>query len=123
MRIVIIIPTYNEAENIGRMVDVIVQKELPQIKNHNIKILVVDSNSPDGTAQIVKEKMKNYKQVDLLETNKGGLGADYVKGMRYAMNTLKADAVMEFDADFQHDPKASKSPGPRGRPHNWVSLY
>lgn len=108
MRIVIIIPTYNEAENIGRMLDVIVQKELPQIKNHNIKILVVDSNSPDGTAQIVKEKMKNYKQVDLLETNKGGLGADYVKGMRYAMNTLKADAVMEFDADFQHDPKDIK---------------
>lgn len=116
MKIVIIIPTYNEAKNIGRMLDVLVLEELPQIneqssrKNgkHKVEILVVDSKSPDGTGKIVRDKMKKYSRVKLLETEKGGLGADYVKGMKYAMNTLKADAIVEFDADFQHDPKDIK---------------
>ncbi len=108
MNVVIIIPTYNEAENIGRMLDILVTEELPKIKDNKVEILVVDSKSPDGTANIVREKMKKYKQVNILETDKGGLGADYVKGMRYAMQTLKADAVMEFDADFQHDPRDIK---------------
>lgn len=107
-RIVIIIPTYNEAENIGRMLDVLVKEELPQVKNHTVNILVVDSKSPDGTGKIVRDRMKKYKQVDLIEPEKGGLGADYVKGMKYAMNEMKADAVIEFDADFQHDPKDIK---------------
>ena len=108
MKIVVIIPTYNEAENIGRMLDVLVKEELPKVTNNKVEILVVDSKSPDGTAIIIKDKMKKYREVNLLETNKGGLGADYVKGMGYAMEKLKADAVMEFDADFQHDPKDIK---------------
>lgn len=108
MRIVIVIPTYNEAENIGRMLDILVKKELPEIKNHKVSILVVDSKSPDGTADIVKEKMKKYSQVFLLETSKEGLGADYVKGMKYAIGKMKAEAVMEMDSDFQHDPKDIK---------------
>lgn len=101
-------PTYNEAENIGRMLDVLCKRELKQIKNHKVEILVVDSNSPDGTADIVREKMKKYKQVSLLSTSKGGLGADYVKGMHYAMDKMKADAIIEMDSDFQHDPKDAK---------------
>lgn len=107
-------PTYNEAENIGRMLDVLVKRELREIKNHNevknhkMEILVVDSNSPDGTANIVREKMSKYPQVHLLSTEKGGLGADYVKGMKYAMETLKADVIIEMDSDFQHDPKDVK---------------
>lgn len=108
MRITVIIPTYNEADNIGRMLDILVKEEFPKIKNHQMDILVVDSKSPDGTEKIVREKMTKYKQVHLLSTDRGGLGADYVKGMKYAMNTLKADAIVEFDADFQHDPKDIK---------------
>jgi dolichol-phosphate mannosyltransferase len=107
-KIVIVMPTYNEAENIGRMLDVLCKRELKEIKNHKVEILVVDSNSPDGTADIVREKMKIYKQVSLLSTNKGGLGADYVKGMHHAMNKMKADAIIEMDSDFQHDPKDAK---------------
>lgn len=108
MRIVIIIPTYNEAKNIGRMLDILTSEELPKIKNHDMQILVVDSKSPDGTAKIVREKMRNYKNIHILETQKGGLGADYVKGMKQAMFEMKAEAIIEFDADFQHDPKDIK---------------
>lgn len=108
MKIVVLIPTYNEAENIGRMLDVLIVEELSKIKNHNMQVLVIDSHSPDGTAEIVRNKMEKYRQVYLLETDKEGLGADYVKGMRFAMNSMKADAVIEFDADFQHDPKDVK---------------
>ncbi len=107
-KIVIVMPTYNESENIGRMLDVLVKRELRGIKNHKVEILVVDSKSPDGTAEIVQEKMKKYPQVHLLSTDKGGLGADYVKGMKYAMGTMKADAIMEMDSDFQHDPRDVK---------------
>lgn len=107
-KIVVIIPTYNEAENIGPMLDVLVNQELPKIKKHKVEILVVDSKSPDGTARIVREKIRKYKAVHLLETQKGGLGADYVKGMKQAMYKFKADAIIEFDADFQHDPKDIK---------------
>lgn len=118
MKVVVLIPTFNEAENIGRMLDVLVKEEFPKIKGHEMQILVIDSKSPDGTANIVKEKIKSYsvsaserseyKQVFLLETEKGGLGADYVKGMKYAIESMKADAVIELDADFQHDPKDVK---------------
>lgn len=108
MRIVIIIPTYNEVKNIGRMLDILVEQELPQIKTHDVQILVVDSKSPDGTAEIVKEKMQRYKNVKLLSVDRGGLGADYVKGFKYATKELKADAVVEMDSDFQHDPKDVK---------------
>lgn len=107
-KIVIVMPTYNEAENIGRMLDILVRREFKEIKGYKVEILVVDSNSPDGTGEIVKEKMKNYPQVSLLSTNKGGLGADYVKGMKYAMEKMKADAIIEMDGDFQHDPKDVK---------------
>ena len=108
MKVVVLIPTFNEAKNIGRMLDVLATEEFPKVKKHTMQVLVIDSHSPDGTADVVREKMKKYKQVFLLETDKGGLGADYVKGMKYAMNKMKADAVIELDADFQHDPKDVK---------------
>lgn len=108
MKIVLVIPTYNEAENIGEMLDKLTKVEFPKIKNHKMEILVVDSKSPDGTSRIVREKIKTHVNIHLLETNKGGLGADYVKGFKYAMFKMKADAVMEIDADFQHDPSDVK---------------
>ena len=71
-----------------------------------IKILVVDGNSPDGTGRIALEKAKSYPDIYLYEeTSKDGLGAAYLKGFNYAMEKLEADAVFEFDADFQHPPE------------------
>jgi dolichol-phosphate mannosyltransferase len=103
-RVVIVMPTFKEAENIGWMIDELVGKEFPKIKNADMQLLVVDANSPDGTGNVVKEKMKKYDRVHLLSKEKGGLGADYVAGFKYAMDELDADAVMEMDADGQHPP-------------------
>lgn len=102
--IVVVIPTYNEVENIGRMVDVLVGVEFGKIKDHKMMLLVVDDKSPDGTGKIVSEKMKKHKNLYLLEGEKQGLGVAFTRGFKYAIETLKADAVMEMDGDFQHDP-------------------
>ncbi len=105
---VIIIPTYNEAENIGQMIDYLNTKTFPALgKKWNMKILVVDGNSPDGTGKVVAEKSKKYSNTYLYtETSKDGIGAAYLKGFKYAMDQLKADFVFEFDGDFQHPPES-----------------
>ncbi len=102
MKVCIILPTYNERENIGLMIDAL-QSEFGNM-NHDMHILVVDDNSPDGTAQVVREKMGEYRKVHLITGQKKGLGAAYIRGMYHAMETLNPDAVMEMDADFSHDP-------------------
>ncbi len=105
MKIVVILPTYNERENIKEMLPLLEEKIFPQIKNHDMQILVVDDNSPDGTSIEVRNFMKKWKNIDLLSGDKNGLGAAYVRGMKHAMGKMKAGAVMEFDSDFQHDPQ------------------
>ena len=104
---VIVIPTYNEAENIGRMIEYLCTKTFPSLdKKWQMKILVVDGNSPDGTGKVVEKMAKKYKDVYLYtETSKDGIGAAYLKGLKYAMDKLKADYVFEFDGDFQHPPE------------------
>lgn len=105
MKIVIVIPTYNEAKNIGRLIDV-VEEEFKKMSQHDFHILVVDDSSPDGTAKIVEEKSKQLNFVHLLvRKEKNGLGAAYSHGFKYAMKELGADVLIEMDADFQHDPK------------------
>ncbi len=105
MNIVIAMPTYNEAKNIGRMIETLVKDVFPRIKRHKMMLLVFDDTSPDGTWKVVQEKMKKYKNVYLsLAKEKKGLGAGYARAFHYAIDKLDADAVMEMDADFQHDP-------------------
>jgi dolichol-phosphate mannosyltransferase len=102
MRIVLVIPTYNERENIGKLIDELqaVFRTLP----HELQILVVDDSSPDGTADVVREHQRRRPNVHLLEGRKQGLGAAYIRGMRYALDELGADALFEMDADFSHKP-------------------
>jgi len=107
-KIVIIMPTYNESENIGPMIRELFEKEFPRIKNASMHLLVVDDNSPDGTGEIVKKAMKKHKNLHLLSGQKQGLGMAYVRGMKYVMKKLSADAVIEMDADFQHPPRFVK---------------
>jgi dolichol-phosphate mannosyltransferase len=104
---VIVIPTYNEAGSIGEMIDYLCTKTFPSLdKKWNMKILVVDGNSPDGTSQVVATKAKKYPNVFLLtETSKDGIGAAYLKGFKYAMEKLDADFLFEMDGDFQHPPE------------------
>ena len=88
---VIIIPTYNEAENIGKMIEYLNTKTFRDIYNKKnnlsqdwlMKILVVDGNSPDGTGKIVKQLSKKYSNTFLYtETSKDGIGAAYLKPLR-----------------------------------------
>ena len=96
---VIIIPTYNEKENIERMIRVLVALE------HGFDVLVVDDASPDGTAGIVKKMMERFPgRVHIIErSGKLGLGTAYIAGFKWAIGH-KYDYVFEMDADFSHNP-------------------
>lgn len=104
MKIVHIIPTYNEKENIGKMVETInkIGQKYPRWKN---EILVVDDHSPDKTYDIVKSYQKKYGNVHLLLKKKEGLGRALIAGYEVAIKKLKADIVIPNDADFQWDPQ------------------
>jgi len=102
MNIVVIILTYNEKDNIGHLLDEL-HKEFNKI-DHSMYILVVDDNSPDGTSVVVRDAKLIYPNIHLIIGQKKGLGTAYIRGMKYAMEYLHADAVMEMDADFSHKP-------------------
>lgn len=97
---VVIIPMYNEKENAAAIIDAVMA--LP----HGFDVLVVDDNSPDGTADIVRSKMQQYPgRVDIIcRAGKLGLGTAYIEGFRRALDR-GYDFVFEMDADFSHDPK------------------
>jgi len=98
MKSLVIIPTYNEIDNIKN----IIEQVLPQ--HPSIEVLVVDDNSPDGTGKVVMEIMKDTDRVHLLERKgKLGLGTAYVEGFKFAIE-YKYDYVIEMDADFSHSP-------------------
>jgi len=99
MKPYIVIPTYNEAENIEALVDRI--NALPQ-KYH---ILIVDDNSPDGTGTIADELSQKYPSVHVIHRpRKEGLGRAYIQGFQAALSQ-GADVIFEMDADFSHDPQ------------------
>jgi len=100
LRALVVMPTYNELENIGRIIPEILEQG-PQFD-----VLVVDDNSPDGTAAVVKELQKEHQsRIHLLErASKMGLGTAYVSGFNYALKH-DYDFIFEMDADFSHDPK------------------
>ena len=103
-KVVIIMPTYNEAKNIGKMIKELFTVEFPKIEKADMHLLVVDDNSPDGTGKIVEKAMSKHNNLHLVTGEKEGLGMAYIRGMKHAMKELKADAVMEMDSDFQHPP-------------------
>lgn len=106
-KVVIVMPAWNEAENIKEMIDVLVGTEFPKI-NADMHLLVVDNHSNDGTDKIVEEASKKYSNVHLIQQDVSGLGWAYVRGFQFAVKELHADAVMEMDADFQHPPRFVK---------------
>ncbi len=102
MKIVIILPTYNEKDNIRLLIPAL-WEQFAHLK-HEMHVLVVDDHSPDGTADAVRELMATYPNLHLITGEKEGLGAAYIRGMTYALQELQAEAVMEMDADFSHNP-------------------
>lgn len=100
---VIVLPTYNERENIAKLIDAL-EKVFQKLPDWHMHILVVDDSSPDGTAQTVEEIQKKLSNLHLLKGLKKGLGEAYKRGFSYAMKHLGPDYVFQMDADFQHDP-------------------
>ena len=95
----VIIPTYNEIENISTMLDTIMNL------NEGFDVLIVDDGSPDGTAQVVREKMDAYSGYIHLEerTGKLGLGTAYIHGFKWAL-ARGYEYIFEMDCDFSHNP-------------------
>ncbi len=105
MKIIIVVPTYNEAENVGRLIPAVFDA-VKNNSNHEFHILVVDGNSPDGTGDVVRNLGSKYPNLHLLlEEKKAGIGAAYFYAFKHAMKEMNADVLIEMDADFQHDPK------------------
>ena len=95
----VIIPTFNEMENIPKLIPEVLSKD------KGIEILVVDDNSPDGTADYIEELMQDDKKIHLIKRDyKMGLGTAYITGFKYALKH-NFDYIFEMDADFSHDPK------------------
>jgi dolichol-phosphate mannosyltransferase len=96
---IVIIPTFKESENIEALVKAIFSL------NVQFDILVIDDNSPDGTADIVKNLQKSYPYLHLIERpGKLGLGTAYITGFKWALEK-NYDLIYEMDADFSHDPR------------------
>lgn len=104
MKLSIIVPTYNEAENIRGLIYAI--GDVCERNKLSYNIVIVDDNSPDFTSNLVKEVMQENKNVRLVEREgKLGLGTAYIKGIKYSLDNLHPDLIMTMDADFSHNPK------------------
>ena len=101
---VVIIPTYNEKENIENIINTVFSLE------NDFNILIIDDNSPDGTANIVKNIQKKFENRLFIIERKGklGLGTAYIKGFKWAIEN-KYDNIFEMDADFSHPPEKLNS--------------
>jgi dolichol-phosphate mannosyltransferase len=97
---VVIIPTYNERENISSIIEAIFALQ------QDFHVLVIDDGSPDGTAEIVKALFEKYPDHLFLEQRKGklGLGTAYIHGFKWAIEK-EYNFIFEMDADFSHNPK------------------
>jgi len=99
MKTLIIIPTYNEIDNIEKLLEQVLAK------SETIEVLVIDDNSPDGTALRVKFMQSSEPRIHILERpGKMGLGSAYVTGFKYALER-DYDYIIEMDADFSHNPE------------------
>lgn len=99
-KVLVVIPTYNESENITKIIPEVIAKTTDA---YQFNVLVVDDNSPDGTAKLV-ESLGNPNVFIIKREKKNGLGTAYIAGFKFAIEK-GFDYVYEMDADFSHDPK------------------
>ena len=101
MKKLVIIPTYNERENVSRMIS----KVMSLFGGYDL--LIVDDGSPDGTADIVRDKMKEYADRVFMVERRGklGLGTAYITGFKWALQRPRYQYIFEMDADFSHNPE------------------
>jgi dolichol-phosphate mannosyltransferase len=99
MKAIVVIPTYNEVENVENIVNAVLSTV------QDISVLVVDDNSPDGTADVVRKMMQSNNNIHLkVRAGKLGLGTAYCEGFKYCLEH-GFEAIFEMDADFSHNPK------------------
>lgn len=99
----IVLPTYNEVQNLPRLLPLIFE-QAANIPSDELHVLVVDDDSPDGTAAYVRSTMPLYPGLHLITGKKQGLGEAYKRGIACAISTFAPDLILQMDADFQHDP-------------------
>jgi dolichol-phosphate mannosyltransferase len=98
VKAVVCLPTYNERENLERMLRALADK--------GVSVLVIDDNSPDGTGELADRLAAELDQVQVLHRDrKEGLGPAYLAGFRHALADPTVELVLEMDADFSHDPE------------------
>ena len=102
MKTIVVIPTYDEKDNVRKMAKAVLDLELSTL---NLELLFVDDNSPDGTGEVIEELMKFEPRIHCLHREKKeGLGRAYVAGFKTAIE-LGAERIVQMDCDFSHDPK------------------
>ncbi len=102
-KVVIVAPTYNEAESIEKFIaQVLAQKS--SLPEYELKLLISDSHSKDKTSEIVKRITSLDKSVVYLDVLERGLGLGLVKGLDYAVEKLNADIIVTMEADLSNDP-------------------
>lgn len=98
MRSVVVIPTYKERDNVSKIIDAVLRQP------EDFDVLIVDDDSPDGTAEVVQSYVDREPRVKLLSrTGKRGLGLSYIDGFSFALSQ-GYEAIFEMDADYSHDP-------------------
>ncbi len=100
MHSAVVIPTYNEKENIGKLVEAVLKLQ------QNMHILIVDDNSPDGTGQVADLLAEKYQEVEVIHRKgKLGLGTAYIEGFNHVLKN-GAEYIFGMDADFSHNPES-----------------
>lgn len=105
MKTVVLLPTYNERDNIETILKG-VASVWRGINHHELSLLVIDDNSPDGTADVVRKYQKSHPNVFLITGKKEGLGSAILRGISYALDVLHAEIILQMDADLSHDPNS-----------------
>ena len=101
----VILPTYNEVENVTQVIPAVFEQAAKISGSHELHVLVVDDDSPDGTHAAVKKLQRQYKNLHVIGGMKRGLGDAYKRGIKYALKHLSPDVIIQMDADGQHDPE------------------
>ena len=103
-QVCIVLPTYNERENILKLIPQI--EEVCQKNNLSNFLVIVDDNSPDGTGRLADQLAEHYGNIKVLHRpGKSGIGSAYKEGFRIAIDELAADVIFEMDADLSHNPE------------------
>jgi dolichol-phosphate mannosyltransferase len=103
-KILVIIPTYNEADNIDQVIE-LVERVARRSHSYVFSLLIVDDRSPDGTAKHVKTLQKQFNNIHLLSGDKAGLGRAYIRGLSYTLKHLDFEVCILMDGDLSHNPE------------------